>query len=696
VVLACLLFWVLEDALGNVPKSFPNHHDSIKNAKQAGIAFDLAFINRLTDSFHLAQRLNIDLMRIWKFLPTLNLSELLEKDFLGTWIQNLLPQHLRKALAANYSSLVSAQFLAALSFEEDIEKVIDPFSGSGRLLTALNEEYSYRKLLKRPSIAFNELLDLAAYLAAVQIIFLQRKQNKNPLITLHFGDAFSKLKPPFEFENKADEYFEKTQMIIMNPPFTRYLRLSNQYLETLNNVCKNYAKYMSPQMGLHVFSLFLADSLLLPGGRIAAILPAPTFYSEYSEGLKDFLLARYHIRAIIGTSTDKSFSEASDLKEIIFIADKRKKGEKPIKSVLFATINEELTHDNFRTIANSIWEEKTNQFDVKLRRVSHNELKRNWNWIRFLEHEKIHALAEILIASPKICSATPLNLRIIRGFEMYGPDFFFLPNRDWLKEEETSGEIVFYHIESQQSLRFSREVLLPALRKPSLYSRSVSPSTHHYILRVPEGYKENVPPEYIEERRPKWRVAEARFGEDWLHHIDQQLNSKKPFGYLFTVDKFGITTTGTIIHYFDEEMTASKNFYVIDCNQQTAKLLAAWMSSTFFILMFLAARREIGGPFGRLQIIDYLREPIFLDVTNISKALQQLILSKFDEFRLLELPPLRDQIGWKPRNELDHAILNALQIEGVTPDEFLQEVYTAILKAFEEADFRGKKRRGRE
>ncbi|MFX0117500.1 MAG: Eco57I restriction-modification methylase domain-containing protein, partial [Candidatus Hodarchaeota archaeon] len=374
VVLASLIVWLLEDFLGNVPKSFPNYYESIKKAKQAGILFDLAFTNRLTDSFHIAQKLKINLMKVWEFLATLDMSELLEEDFLGTMIQNLLPQNLRKALAANYTSLVSARFLAALSIKEDIEKIIDPFSGSGRLLTALNQEYSYKKVLKRPSIALNELLDLAAYLAAAQIIYFQKSQGINPLITMHFGDAFSKLKPPFKFENKAVKYLEKAQMVIMNPPFTRYLRLSNHYLETLNKVCKSYAKHMSPQMGLHVFSLFLADSLLTSGGRIAAILPASTFYSKYSEGLKEFLLARYQIRAIVGTSTDKSFSEASDLKEIIFIADKRKRGEKPIKSILFVTLNEELTHDSFRTIANTIWKEMPSKFNIKFRRVPHSEL----------------------------------------------------------------------------------------------------------------------------------------------------------------------------------------------------------------------------------------------------------------------------------------------------------------------------------
>ena len=181
-----------------------------------------------------------------------------------------------------------------------------------------------------------------------------------------------------------------------------------------------------------------------------------------------------------------------------------------------------------------------------------------------------------------------------------------------------------------------------------------------------------------------------------MHHIDHQLNSKQPFGNLFTIDKFGITTTGTIIHYFNEEITASKNFYLIDCNPRIARFLAAWMSSTFFILLFLVARREIGGAFGRLQIIDYQEEPILLDISKIPKETQSDILASFEEFRSLELPSLRDQIGWEPRKKLDLAILNALEIEEVGSNEFLESVYQAVTRSFDESDSRGRKNRGRE
>lgn len=696
IFLGTMIFWILDDNCINQQTKIPTLSEILDKAMQSGVFFDAEFEQRLKGCFEIAQDLNLDLMKILTLLPTLNLSEILEEDLLGTMVQNLLPHKLRKSLAANYTSNISARFLATLSIREDITQIIDPFSGSGRLLTALIEETHNRDISKALEITLNELLDLAAYLAALRVLYFHKKKKMTSKLVIHLGDAFSKLRPPLEFGNGSASYFEDAQMVIMNPPFTRYLRLSKEYLETLRYACKNYEKYMAPQMGLHVFSLFLADAILKPGGRIAAVLPAPTFYSKYSEGLKEFLLSRYHIRIIVGTTTDKAFSEGSDLKEVMLVVDKRKKGEKPTEQVRFATLNDELTYDNFRMVSQRVWEGSSTQFDINFRTVSREKLRKNWNWIKFLEHHKIHSLAEVLQTNPKIQNAASLGLRIVRGFEMYGPDFFFLPNKDWKKTGETTEEVIFTHDDSGTSCSFPRSILLLALRKPSFYSESVTPDVDHYVLRVKNSQEDLVPQEYIEERQAHWQVAKNRFGEDWIQHIDRQLNSKKPFGHLFTVDKFGITTTGTIIHYSDEQITASKNFYLIDCDSKTAKILAAWMSSTLFILLFLAARREIGGAFGRLQIVDYQEEPLFLMTSEIAEDASANILSAFDEFRSLNLPALRDQIGWNPRRKLDLAILRALQIEGVCPNDFLESIYQAISQIFAETDFRGKKRRKRD
>ncbi|MFX1536209.1 MAG: Eco57I restriction-modification methylase domain-containing protein [Promethearchaeota archaeon] len=690
-----LLIWFLKAFL-NVKHEMKGYDEKLfEIAEKKGITFDQTFRDRLKTIYQVADKLKIDQTDLWQIFPQLDYETLLEEDQLGSIVQNTLPHALRKSLAANFTSTTTAKFLATLAISDQRKRIIDPFAGSGRLLTSLIEELNRNNLNNVICLELGELLDLAAILAVLRLLYKLQDLEIKPNLKFHLGDAFSKLAPPLILKENKSDHYEKSDLVIMNPPFTRYLRMSEKYLKQVKHVCQKYKTFFSQQMGLHVFAIFLADAILNSGGRIAAVLPAPTFYSRYSDGLRDFLLSKYSIRYIIGTSKEKSFSEGSDLKEILLIADKCRKTEDSSETVTFVTLNEELTLKNYLNIVNCIKNEKIDQFDINFKKISYSRLRQNWNWIRFLEHGLLHEIAEQLQANPLVQSGKYLNLRIVRGFEMYGPEFFFLPNRDWIITQEDETQLTAKHLEKNLLCKFSKEILLPALRKPGLYTKKITPNVEHYVLRVKNEQKINVPSEYIKERKNHWQVAKRRFGRNWLSHIHHQLESKKPFGYLFTVDKFGITTTGTIIHYFDEKITASKNFYLIDCAKNSTKLLAAWMSSTIFILLFLASRREIGGAFGRLQIVDYLEESIFINPEKINQIARINVLKAFDQMRSYKLPSLRDQIRWDPRKTLDLAILEALNFEETASIDLLQKIYNEVIRVFIEVDARGKRHRGR-
>ncbi|MFX1253929.1 MAG: N-6 DNA methylase [Promethearchaeota archaeon] len=695
IFITSLLIWFLKTSL-HLNHGLKGYDEKIFDlAEQQGIIFDQAFKNRLKTIFQVADKLKIDQSDLWRIFPNLDYEILLDEDQLGSIVQKSLPHTLRKSLAANYTSTTTAKFLATLAISDQRRRIIDPFAGSGRLLTSLIEEFNKNDLNTVDCLELGELLDLAAILAVLRLLYKLQDLETRPNLKFHLGDAFSKLSPPLNIQGPKSDHFEKSDLVIMNPPFTRYLRMSKRYLKQVQQICQKYKAFFSPQMGLHVFAIFLADTVLNSGGRIAAVLPAPTFYSRYSDGLRKFLLSNYNIRYIIGTTKEKSFSEGSDLKEILIIADKNRKTEDNNEMVTFVTLNEELTLKNYLNIANCIKNGKKNQFDINFKKTSYSQLKQSWNWIRFLEHGILHEVVEQLTANSLIQSGKSLNLRIVRGFEMYGPEFFFIPNRDWIITQEDGTQLTAKHLEKNLLCTFSKEVLLPALRKPGLYTKQITPNVEHYVLRVKDEQKSKIPSSYIEENKNHWQVAERRFGRNWLSHIHHQLKSKKPFGYLFTVDKFGITTTGTIIHYFDEKITASKNFYLIDCAKNSAKLLAAWMSSTIFILLFLASRREIGGAFGRLQIVDYLEEPIFINPEKVPQTTRIKIINAFDQLRSYKLPSLRDQIRWAPRKTLDLAILEALNVEEMASMNLLQKIYNEVIRLFIEADARGRRHRGR-
>lgn len=653
------------------------------------IHLDRNFQNYISKILTFGNKFKTELKICDILIDELNIKDLIENDNLGNLIQSLLHKELRKSLAANYTSPIIAKFLVKLSLTNQTHHIIDPFAGSGRLLTAImniteiNEKTSL-------SLEFNELYNVSGLITLLQLIYFNKINDKTFFINAHLGDAFNKGTLPLSEFLLDNNCFTTNNLVIMNPPFTRYLRLEKNYIQFLQKTFSSYKKYFSPQMGLHIFALFLADKILASNGRIAAILPAATFYSNYSEGLKNFLLNEYLIRYIIGTTKNKAFSQDSDLKEIIFIADKQQKYLDPVDNVKFITITEDITEENFKVIATCIQNNNKQCPYIKQKNVPVAKLKDNWNWIRFLEQGQINKIVDTLLLHSLIKSGIELKLRIVRGFEMYGPNFFFFPNDSWIITEKDDSKIIIKHKYKNIDCVIPADIIIPALRKPSLYSEYCSPVVNEYVLNVMPGQNYKIPLSYIDERKEKWRKAEERFGAEWFSHIYKQLQSKHPFGHLFIVDKFGITTTGTFVYYFDKMVTASKNFYVIDCEKETAKLLASWMTSTIFILLFLFSRREIGGAFGRLQIADYLEEKLFLDISKLSIMQKKNIISAYDDLRGIKLPPLKSQIGWTPRKVLDLAILDAFENVDRSKEIFLETIYTEVKRIFNESDLRGK------
>jgi len=667
--------------------------DLVKSSAKFNLSIDHSIWNSLKTATRIFQEIipNDSQIQLKSLIATCDFHSLLGEDILGSLIQKCLPPSLRKALAANYTSLFSSELLAKLAINGDTINVIDPFCGSGRLLTAVLDQ-TLSNSNGMIQVVGNELLGIAGILTLTRLLYWFQVHQQLPNLRLTVGDAFehTQLLPP---KRKKRNTFQGYDLIIMNPPFTRYLRLHPNYLNHLFRLYQPYQEFMEKQMGLHVFSLFLADQLLKPRGRLAAVLPAPTFYSQYANGLKQFLAKNYQIKFVIGTTVGKSFSEGSDLKEILFIADKLP--PTATTKTTFATITSPLTKDNITTIVEGLRTKKTQKLPIKILHVRQQKLESDWNWTRFLEIGALQTLAERLRHTNRIKSAQELNLRIVRGFEMYGPDFFFLPNTNWDIIEQNSDSILVKHKEKELLFDVPKEWLSRSLRRPGLYKSWITPEIDHYALTLSKDQDTSHLKSYITTHPETWQVAERRFGKGWITHIHSQLTSKRPYGHLFLVDKFGITSTGTMAHFTDDHLTASKNFYVVDCSASEAKLLAAWLNSTIYILLFLASRREIGGAYGRLQIIDYQREQLFINPHTVDPNVSKKITPVFDTLRSQSLPALKDQLSLDTRKNLDLLFLYALGFQEKDAKKIRKSIYQEVSRLFKEIDARSRHKRKR-
>ncbi|UCG90219.1 MAG: N-6 DNA methylase [Candidatus Heimdallarchaeota archaeon] len=592
-----------------------------------------------------------------------NLREAFINDVLGSMLQHSLPLDERKRLAANYTTIRSARILVNLIELNAPSSIIDPFCGSGRLIT------TYLRSLKQksqfPRIRIHDLMASAVLIAYCQLILILSERNQDySIIQASIGDAFAFFASDVDKRPKEHETYD---LILMNPPFTRTHRINSDQRRSLLKLEHKYKKYLSGQIGLHIYGILLADILIKENGVIGTVLPAATILSQYSSGIHELLLNNYQLQIIAASEDVKSCSEDSNLREIFLVA-KRKKTRKE-GEVKFIRISEPFNVSKWNTSPALMIPKET--------------LIKEWNWTIFLKDPEFLRIRDIFLQSGFLKNGTDLNLDIVRGVEMYGPNFFFIPNRKWKIISEGKKEIILRS--KEKTIAIPKEFLVRSLRKPGKYTQLISPSVSDFVLSISDSNKEL--PKWLEDyliaSKQFASPAKRRFGSEWISHIHTQIKTKKPWGNLFFIDKFGISTTSVMGHFFDSKLICSKNFYVLrNCSSNQAKLLCAWLNSTIFIVLFLLSRREIGGSYGRLQIVDYMKEPLFLDVSKLSTSQKNLIIKEFDTMRKLKLPPIPDQLQLPQRIALDQAIIQGIHLLNKGEKKLLTEVYALLERTF--------------
>ncbi len=672
-----------------IPKNWCHSQDELLITILLGI-WIVRFLNEsmeISDSssfFFAIEKLNKEYSKagaVWNFLQSLfnNLcdSTILDKilkqnipdirvtlynDHFGNLLQHSMNKVDRKTLAANYTDFISADILIWFinSLNISTSSIVDPFCGSGRLLTAFLK--SLKPVANFPRIRINDIMPSAVLLAysRLLLIFSIRHQDFH-LIEVSIGDAFSMLPSR---SNPSFTPFDTYQTVLMNPPFTRTHRIKNLQKKSLMFLDTKFREYLHGQTGLHIYALILAYMLLESDGYLASVIPSATLLSSYSTGIQRLLLKDFRMNILASSDDQKACSEGSIFREVLLVAKKNQAKEN--HSVSFIRF---LTHPNV---------EISSRYDVPL-----DQLFKEWNWTMFLRDPRMLEIRRHLFKTGMVQSGKILNLDIVRGVEMYGPNFFFIPNQAWKFVREKKGSVC---IKSEKSeIIIPEQYLVRCLRKPGNYSQVISPTILDFALTIPNSYtnSEKWFMDYLAISERDAKPAKRKYGIKWLSHINQQLSTKKPCGHLFLIDKFGISTTSVMCHYTDLLHPCSKNFYVIrNLDPKQAKLQAAWINSSFFLMLFLCSRREIGGSYGRLQIIDYMKERLFLDFSLYPQSIKNEIINEFEKIRNLKLPPLPEQVQLGLKKPLDLAIAQGFNIFSKRPLELIDDIYTLINLAF--------------
>jgi len=451
------------------------------------------------------------------------------------------------------------------------------------------------------------------------------------------GNAFK-----FGWDYKAD-------LIISNPPFTRWHRLKNRNEILKTVVSKGYGKYISRKdVGLHVLSIFLIDRILNEGGYAILILPASTFYTSQASGVKSFLKEFYDILYLVENVNKPSFSSGSGYKELIVVLRKRRSKEKQHRSV--STHLESNEQTQALNSSEECYESATTQHTINteiyqyngslkyLYSVNLHELKGfiDRNWLGLFRYDEAKRLSQFLEEGLKQGILRFLKKdEIIRGIEMYGPEFFFIPNKHWkiIKDDESALTVS----NGKDAIEIPKEYLIKCLRKPEYYSKRIYiDDPKFYVLSIEDTSQGDL------ERYIAWgleqNVPALSFGEEWYKHIWKQIKTKKPYGHIFLSDKIDLEKHRILANYSNTPLCASKNFYIIKTNNP---LIAIWFNSAVVKDLLKIFSKKISDSWTRLLEEDYLQIPVPSEDIDIQTLTSYVNKWKFSDDLSLEIEELK-------------------------------------------------------
>nr|MDO8133467.1 N-6 DNA methylase [Candidatus Njordarchaeum guaymaensis] len=608
-------------------------------------------------------------------------------------VQKLISSPRRKRLAAYYTKATGLELMSQVAshFVETRGTPVvlaDPFLGSGLTLTETLKKLDHSMVRKVWGVEPHPLSALVAYSALLYV--LKGDQRKIGVIV---GDTFKNiygdLKGSSTSPKEGAGSVPSADIMITNPPFTRWELLGEDYRNFLRTLVEKfgYSRYVTrKQLNLQLASLFMMDYLLERDGLLLSVLPASTFYTIYGEAAKSMLREKYRLNAFVENGSDTSFSSHSGFKEVILVATKEEKA--PRNEVAFITM-EAGSNRHIQQL-----KEAMNGHKLEEDKISWIDLAKKpplWetNWLVFFgKNELREILGKVLsLVENNGTMGTWVDVlgkeSIVRGVEMYGPDFFLIPNRYWNIVEEAAHTVVVENAEEGLRLEIPKEYLVPTLRKPELYYDTIKPRATHRFLSIPRKPVGELPGALVDymkwgKRSRTAQTAMRALGGKWYSHVHKQLNVKKPFGGVFLPDKIdpSFRNRGVFACYSQTPLAASKNFHIVSLNDSIKeKALVAWFNSTLFIAYFTLANRRISKNWARLLIDDYLRMPI-VNVNALSRRTLSELEKSVNDLSEEKLPPVKLQLDLDYRLSIDRTLLDAIGVS--EPETLLKRLYSTL------------------
>ena len=437
----------------------------------------------------------------------------------------------------------------------------------------------------------------------------------------------------------------------------------------------------------------LADLMLKPNGKIAAVVPINIARGKATEKIRDYLLKNYYIKYIVKSTVDKAFSEKANFRDILLVAEKRKPcdTDKTIIILLKQSIQEG-DLETFQKIARSIRELEKNDnikdenFEYFI--VDYKKLKEHKDnlmpFLAFTSTETQQILVSflnLLKKSPKISYPIKSEL-LIEGFHaspkgLSELTFITSPSdksrieQAFLILEKKEKQHVTVQIKNTNiSIEIDIDKINPALRTITGIDRIDITNNCDWL---------------ISDKFEKFEIV--RGCSSWKGKFSWKMVKKKMKNrnwHLAIPSRFRMNSKNTkvIAVYCDNKFYAPHTFKMVRIeNKEKAKMYGLILNSVLFLInfIFLGSQTTLG--YTDLRESDLVNF-ILLDPDKLNRNEQQQLLNLFEEIRSKSFPSIIEQLEQKckVREKIDKAILQILGFSDKEIEDWLPKIYSAIVK----------------
>jgi len=648
----------------------------------------------------------VDLIRNIKEIA----PEEITRSLLGSIFHTLIPQEVRKPLAAYYTNPVAATLLANLAINHDSCRVADLACGSGTLLVAAynrkaelsksgTTEELHRRFIEKELTGI-DVMPFAAHLAVVQLA-LKNPGYMTDKVRIGVWDSTllkpgSRIEPlhaampigqrrlgDFDEENithlrrrqgavsgrgtGASFVMGKFDVILMNPPFSRKQHITRELRMELQRRFSDYKDYATAEQNYNLYFVYLADRFVENAGKLAMVLPATMLKQESSRGFRRLMNDKYCVDFIILNEFRSAFSEDTSFRDMLVLSSRKTKSDyqRPaivaMLKVLPSQANCTEIYDKLTNFQKGTGERIDTPL-LRAARISQDKLEKNDDWYQLLPGE-----AGMDYSAPRrnMIALNAVVKKVIQGFR-YERNSDFVSTQDTLLslprekrvridieiQDIDEKRIAFRNPNEEEQMMISKKATMPAIRTAS-WQRSIEIEQPLDFIII----------ERFSGDESFWTKKDIdRMLVQRREHIDTRKANLVMAGY----GNIDLSSPGTFFLAFCSkvEIAPTWSFWSLPCAKYDhAVVLALWLNSTFALSDLLRRRTEVRGTNIKWRKKEIEELPV-VDALSMSAKDIDNTRSLLDKLGKLKFPCLIEQLetAYEGRVMLDTYFVNLLHM----------------------------------